>query len=306
MLGPVLFTLYTQPLVREISKFDLMYHFYADDTQLYGSCDVNDLDGLITRTENCIAAVKTWMNENKLMLNDDKTEVLVAGSQRSLKQVDRDSLSIGEEKIEFSCKSKNLGVYLDDNLSMNAQINHLTSSLYLELRRISKVRDIISFETATLLVNSLFLSKLDYCNSLLSGVPNDKLKKLQVAQNNAARMIFRKSKREHASPLLKELHWLPCEKRIMYKLATMCHKCINDNAPMYLKDLLRLYIPSRTLRSSTDTTRFVIPKMLMKSYGERSFVHSGPKIWNSLPQNLREIKSFLTFKRHLKTYLFKC
>ena len=112
---------------------------------------------------------------------------------------------------------KNLGVYFDRSLTMNAQVNHLISSLYLELRRIGKVRPVINYDVAALLVNSLVLSKLDYCNSLLSGITAEKLSKLQIAQNNAARLIFRKSKREHASPLLESLRWLLCEKRILTK-----------------------------------------------------------------------------------------
>ena len=129
-------------------------------------------------------------------------------------------------------------------------------------------------------------------------------KKLQVVQNNAARMIYKKSKKTHVSPLLKELHWLPCEKRISYKLATICYKCIHDDAPSYLKDLLHVYSPSRTLRSSSDTTRLIVPKMNLMTYGERAFVYSAPKVWNALPQSLRDLKSLDLFKRHLKTFLF--
>ena len=118
-------------------------------------------------------------------------------------------------------------------------------------------------------------------------------------------LILKKSKREHASPLLEELHWLPCDKRIAYKLATICHKCIHGKAPTYLKELLKPYVPSRSLRSSLDTTKLIVPKMRLKTLGERSFEFSAPKLWNSLPQHLREFQTFSVFKKHLKTYLFK-
>ena len=136
------------------------------------------------------------------MLNDDKTEAIVTGSQKVLQEVNRDHLTIGDNNISF-CKSvKNLLVYFDSRLTMETHVNHLISSLYLEIRRISKVRPIISSKISALLVNSLVLSKLDYCNSLLCGISCEKMNKLQIAQNNAARMVLKKSKREHASPLL--------------------------------------------------------------------------------------------------------
>ena len=168
-----------------------------------------------------------------------------------------------------------------------------------------QVRHLINTDCATLLVSSLVLSTLDYCNSLLAGLPSEKLKKLQTVQNNAARLVLKKSKRDSPIPLLETLHWLPVEKRISYKLATMCHKCMYGNAPSYLTNILQLYTPSRHLRSSSDSKILFTPRLKLKTIGERSFSFCGPKTWNSLPKDLRETTSLDTFKRQLKTFLFK-
>ena len=159
--------------------------------------------------------------------------------------------------------------------------------MYLDLRKIGKICHLINTDIATLLVSSLVLSKLDYCNSLLAGLPSEKLKKLQTVQNNAARLVFKKSKRDSPIPLLETLHWLPVEK-------TMCHKCIYGNAPSYLTNILQLYTPSHHLRSSSDSKILVTPRLKLKTIGERSFSFCGPKTWNSLPKDLRETatKSF--------------
>ena len=106
VLGPVLFTLYTQPLVQEIVKFNLKYHFYADGTQLYDSVHRKNFEDLCHRMECCIKCVKKWMNENRLMLNDNKTEVLLTGSAGSLSKLERSSIHIGDSDIKFSNKVK--------------------------------------------------------------------------------------------------------------------------------------------------------------------------------------------------------
>ena len=109
--------------------------------------------------------------------------------------------------------------------------------MYLELRKIGKIRHLINTDCAAMLVSSLVLSKLDYCISLLAGLPGERLKKLQTVQNNSARLVLKKSKRDSPIPLLQTLHWLPVGKRVSYNLATMCPKCIYGNAPSYLSNI---------------------------------------------------------------------
>ena len=305
VLGPVLFTIYTQPLAKIIQSFNLSYHMYADDTQLYASVPPKNFDELVHVFENCISAIKEWMNLNKLKLNDDKTVVILTGTSKGLSLVNKDSLTIGETEIAFAKKAKNLGVFFNDDLSMSSQINHVVKCMYLDIRNISNVRQNLGEKETAMLMNSLVLSKLDYCNSCLAGLSSDKTKKLQRVQNDAARLVLRKRKRDSAQPLLKHLHWLPVEKRIKYKIATLCHRCLNGNAPPYLCNLLTLYVPSRTLRSSSDQTKLKVPETKLKTFGDRSFKYLGPKVWNSLPFSIRSISNDKCFKNQLKTYLFR-
>ena len=135
-------------------------------------------------------------------------------------------MNIGNTSITFSKKVKNLGVYFDSSLSMSAHVSQTAWCVYSELRKIKRIRDLISTDIAKMLVSSLVLSRLDYCNSTLADVTKENINKLQVVQNYSARIVLKKSKRESASPLLRSLHWLPVEKRIDYKIAILCYKCV--------------------------------------------------------------------------------
>ena len=156
--------------------------------------------------------------------------------------------------------SRNLGVICDDKLSMKQKVSKICQSAYLELHRISSIRHVLTVDATKTLVMSLVLSRLDYYNSLLSGIPQQLIDKLQKVQNCSARLIFKTSKCTHVSPLLAKLHWLPIAQRIDYKISSLCYDVISDTAPLYLSDPLRLYVPSRSLRSSADTHIFRMPK----------------------------------------------
>ena len=173
------------------------------------------------------------------------------------------------------------------------------------MRRISSIRHLLTTEATATLVSALVLSRLDYCNSLLYGCPQHLLNKLQKVQNAAARLILRIPKTEHTSPHLASLHWLPIFSRIQYKISTICYNCPNSTAPDYLTDLLTIYKPARQLRSSSDTSALRIPAFRTQSFGDRSFSHSAPSVWNTLPPEIRSCDTVSSFKSHLKTHLFR-
>ena len=109
---------------------------------------------------------------------------------------------------------------------------------------------------------------------MLTGLPEKSISKLQVAQNNAAKVVERRKKRDHATPLLHNLHWLPVRERIQYKVATICFKCINGLVPMYLQEKLVFYTPNRTLRSSSDTSILKVPDHITTKYMGRAPSHT--------------------------------
>jgi hypothetical protein len=187
---------------------------------------------------------------------------------------------------------------------MKEHISSVSRNCYFQLRRIATIRKFLTTDATAKLVTSTILTRIDYCNSLLAGLPSSSISRLQRIQNSSVRLVLRKKKTDHITPLLKQLHWLPVSDRIIYKINTLTYKCIHGLAPNYLSDLISLYTPSRTLRSSSDPLKLNIPHTKLKTAGQRTFTFQAPTNWNTLPLPLRQQQSLNTFKTGLKTFLF--
>ena len=189
------------------------------------------------------------------------------------------------------------------HLTMTAHVVNLIRTANFELRRINSIRHYLSVQVTKTLLSAFVLSRLDCCNSLLSGCPQYLLNRRQKVQNNAARLILKAPKTDHITPHLRTLHWLPIDARIKYKLRSLCFGAITSICPVYLSDLLKICTPSGQLRSSAEIRIMCIPSVNTKSYGERSFSYTAPTLWNSLPKDIRFSQSVSSFRSALKTHL---
>ena len=245
------------------------------------------------------------MTENHLKL-DDKTETLLFPFSSSLRPSTAvslpDSITLGSHNSPCSDSARNLGVIPDSNLSMKKHVRKICQTVYFELKRISSIRRFLTKDTAKTLVTSYILSRLDYCNCLLMGIPNSVSQHLQKIQNFAARLVLLAPRYQHSTPHLEKLHWLAILERIKYKVACMCFSAINSSGPAYLSELLHVCTPSRTLRSSFDTSILKIQQYKRKSHGFRALSCFGPH--NSFPQDLRHCSTLSSFKAKLKNFLF--
>ena len=302
-IGPFGFKLYTQPLVSIAKKFGIQIHLYADDTQLYVPFDPANSVSVMRRLEACIAEVKLWMANNFLKLNADKTQFMILGGKHDLAKVSCRKVIVGNEEVLPSATVRNIGAMFDATLTMREHVNSVTKSSYFQIRNLSKIRKYLSNEAANSLTHAFITSRLDNLNSLLYNISDCQLKRLQSIQNQAARMITRKGKSEHITPILKDLHWLPVRFRIRYKILLLVYKCLHGGGPSYLASLLTEHQPSRTLRSAARS--LLSEPRTQKKYGDRAFSVAGPKLWNSLSPDLKASSSTSVFKRDLKTSLFE-
>lgn len=237
-------------------------------------------------------------------MNDGKTEFLVISSGHLKFSIPITAIQVGDSTVSVSESARNIGVEFDSRLSHESQITKVCRRSYFQIRQLSRLRQFLPRQALERLVHAFITANLDYCNSLYVGLPKWQLDKLQRVQNAAARVITGTRRREHITPILKSLHWLPVYYRIHFKILVLVYKCIHGMAPTYLSELLKGHQPTRVLRS-TSRDALVTPFTKTKLVSERAFSVVGPRLWNALPQNIQCAQSLTCFKGVLKTHLFK-
>jgi len=294
-------------VVEVFQRNSVLHHLFADDKQLYSATTIAEIDATRKRLSRCILDVRDWCASRRLQLNANKTELIWFGSAANLKKLSTRNLTLSVDNDVISPVEvvRDLGVYLDAELTLKHHVNRITSSCFFQLRRLRQIRRVAGPEVTKRLVSAFILSRLDYCNAALAGLPQTTLLPLQRAQNAAARLVTNTRPHEHITPASKDLHWLPVNLRIKYKLCVMMHLIFTQQCPEYMNELVSLTASSSTrpgLRSASGLT-YRKPKIRTK-FGERAFSFSGPAAWNSLPDYLQSTTNTNSFKRLLKTHLF--
>ena len=265
----------------------------------FSSCDK---ETAMANLQLCIQEIKTWLRDNFLLLNEQKTEVAKFG-----REFTGNHLQIGEASISSSSSATSLGCTLDSSLNMSLHASRVCKSANYYLHCIRKIRNFLTLDACKLLVHSLVTIRLDYCNAVFCGAKNDVIRQLERVQRRAARIVCRKYN-DHSSvtELMWGLHWLPIRARIQYKLLLLVHKAFIGGSPPYLVDMMITRNTTRSTRSSHRVNLLVVPHHGVNKYSEKAFAVAGPRLWNDLlTDELRGCSSLDTFKRKLKTLLFQ-
>ena len=208
--------------------------------------------------------------------------------------------------------AKNLGVTFDADFTFKKHVSTICSSCYYHIRDFSRIRKYLTKDTAVVLANALVSSRLDYCNSLLYGLPKAEIKRLQAVQNTLCRIVTRCSRFSHITPHMKALHWLPIASRIDFKTNLLTYKALNTGQPSYLKMYLNVYesryntrraVPDNLALSTFDFNKKV---HVSSRHLHNSYEYVAPKKWNNLPLRVRAAPSVMSFRSGLKRHLFCC
>jgi hypothetical protein len=234
---------------------------------------------------------------NMLSLNLPKTDILIIGTPQQRAKLGECSLEVCGNNITPSSKAKNLGAVFDSGLTYQSHVATVSRAAYCQLYNIQQVRPSLTREAASTTVHAFVTYRLDSANAVLYGLPKKVTYQLQKIQNAAARTLTGARKRDHITPQLQQLHWLPIKRRVEYKILVLAFKAKHGLAPAYFNDLVELYKTSRNLRSG-DAHQLVEPRTILTTGGNRSFQKGASILWNSLPLALRQMDS-------INTYLFK-
>ncbi|KAK0155946.1 hypothetical protein N1851_001518 [Merluccius polli] len=279
------------PLGQIIQRHNVSFHCYADDTQIYLPLRPNDPRSLAAVLD-CLKDVNCWMAYNFLQLNNSKSEIILFNPPCTITS----PISLGPLSGNIKPTARNLGVILDSDLTFIPHINKVVQCCFLHIRTISKIKHFLSQPDLEKVIHTLIFSRLDYCNSLLTGINHKSLSRLQLVQNSAARLLTGFNRRHHITPVLASLHWLPVRFRIDFKIVLITFKARRGLAPEYITDMLTL---------SAGDALLNVPRSRLKTIGDRAFSTRAPRLWNDLPAEIRLAESVNSFKSLLKTHFYR-
>ena len=176
---------------------------------------------IISNIQNCVIDIKSWMTANMLQLNMDTTEVLVLMNKSIRNPITMNKIETDSVEISTASSVRNLGAIFDSAVSSEAFVNSIRKSAWFNLFNISRSRRSLTTDAAKILIQAYVMSKIDYCNSLLYGIPDKLLNRIQRMQNY---VVLRLNKFSHITPALATLHWLPVNRRIDFKIALLVYK----------------------------------------------------------------------------------
>ena len=229
VIGPLLFLLYTAELFEVINRKGLVAHPYAGGS----SVPASESSVAVRQFSECIEEIDGWMQANRLKMN---TQLIWIGTRQQLSKIGINEIELRLDTVSFSTSMSNLGVILDNQLKMTDHVAALCRSCFFQLRQIRSIKRSLTSDARKTLVNAFVMNRLDYCNSLCHVINEGLLNKLQHIQNAAARLVTDTRKYDQVTPVLRDLHWLPIRRRIVFKLATMVFKCQHGLCPSYLAE----------------------------------------------------------------------
>ena len=283
ILGTTLFLLFINDLPLFLNH--CFADFFADDAIFHthsNSVDIIEHHLLADFTE-----AKHWSKRHNLPINYKKTTCMSIGTRQRLGVSREIELKSDDICIQNVFKQKLLGVYIDENLNWSAHIDYLCSNVSSKISLLRQLSEYVPVEVQTQFYQSYIMPLMDYGSVVWGSTSLTNLERLLKLQKRAARTILKTDFRTPSVGMFKELGWLSLERRLKYNKAVLTYKALNNMTPAYISSMLKPVSQTHclNLRSSVNGTLYV-PKSRTTLYNG-VFSYSAPKLWNSLPQPIR-------------------
>ncbi len=301
ILGPILFTIFINDLTDTINECEVIQ--YADDTQFLHSGTLDTLPHLITQAQATLTRAKSYFSTNGLMLNPQKTQCMFVGTRPLISRIPENTIiTLDNTSIIPKKHVKNLGIYMDCNMSFDTHINELYKKAMGILLFLNRVKDKLEPDTRKMVVQALVLSVINYCLPVYGTTNDTLLHRVQKLQNFAAKICADGARRsDHATPFITQLQWLTVNKQIIFDVAVNVFRVTNKVYPEWF---LKLPTVNDTVhnRNTRQRNKLHVPHTNTYS-GRRSLTVLGPRVWNSLPTHITQSHTLPVFKKRLKTFL---
>ena len=302
ILGPILFTIFVNDLTEIIQGCEVIQ--YADDTQFVHTGTTDELPDLIMRAETTLSHVKAYFNRNGLMINPNKTQCLFVGTRPFIRRIPADTIiNFDNALITPSKHIKNLGIYMDCHMTFDVHIQEMRKKVMGILFFLNRIKDKFDFDTRKTVIQSLALSIINYCLPVYGTTNSTLLQRVQKLQNFAAKICVGGARRsDHATPFILQLEWLKIEKKIIFEAAINVYKIKNKLFP----DWFMQFPTNNDISHNRYTTRQqhnLYVSHTNTDHGGRSLSVLGPKIWNTLPDNVTNSLTLQVFRKRLKEFL---
>ncbi len=301
VLGPILFNIFVNDLTKTVTDCDIIQ--YADNTQFIHTGSADALPDLIERAEVSLSLARTYFNTNGLMLNTSKTQCIFIGTKPIIKKIPTDTkITFNNTFITPSTHVKNLGVTIDSHMSFDVHIKEMYRKVMGHLLFLNKVKDKFDKDTRKIVVESIALSTASYCLSMYGTNNSTLLRRVQQLQNFAAKICGEGARRcDHATPFITQLEWLKIEKKVVYEVAVHVFKIMNKLFPEWYMHLPTHNEVSRHTYTTRHRHNLHVPLTHTDS-GGRSLTVLGPKVWNDLPQWVKDSNTLASIKNTSQSF----
>lgn len=300
ILGPALFSIYLNDLPT-IPHFGSL-ESYVDDSKLYLSFPVKDTNIITQKINEDLSLIASWCCHNHLLINPDKTKLLVMGTRQMLQKLPHFYITLLGKEITPVTSARDLGIQMDETLSYNEHVTKITSTCMASLCQINRIKHLLDPSTLESVITSLVFSKLYFCSTVWSNTSKTNVGKLQKIQNFAARILTGTRKYDHITPVLNDLKWLSVPATLALHDAILTFKCLKGLAPEYLSSRFntRASVHGRNTRNKNKLN---IPAFNTAA-GQRSFLYRAVKCWNTLPEEITQCESLNSFKFKAKSHFY--